>query len=291
MAGVTQARKPWRAGLAGLVLALSLSVGAAPGQGDSASRILGGSVDRRVDNLWVTAVLTRESADPGEDRFNRQFCTGSLVRKRWVLTAAHCITTDSGGKEPARTLEVLIGQKDLNANPATGPGELINVARVVRFPGYNVSTLRGDAALLKLAVPSTIKPVLIARNHPRNGTRSYIAGWGDTRPYDSMDSDYPHTLHSAFIRTIGDRTCARSPVHGGSYDGKTMFCAGNPNGRPDTCQGDSGGPIAIRKSGPRPWRLIGVTSYGYCGRRPPWLGVYSRITANPLEAWLKRVLP
>jgi trypsin len=239
----------------------------------------------------VTAVLFRESVRPGEDRFSRQFCTGSLVRKRWVLTAAHCITTDSGGRESAGSLEVLIGQKDLNADPATGPGELINVVRVVRFPGYNASTLRGDAALLKLAVASLIRPVMIARNQPRNGTRSYIAGWGDTRPYDNENNAYPRTLHSGFIRTIGDRSCSRSPVHGGTYDVRTMFCAGNPSGRPDTCQGDSGGPIAIRRGGPRPWRLIGVTSYGYCGRRPPWLGVYSRITANPIERWLQRILP
>ena len=290
MAGTLKARRSWRAGLVALVLATSLAVGAAPGQGDNSSRILGGSVDRRTDNSWVTAVLFRESFRPG-DGFTRQFCTGSLVDERWVLTAAHCITTDSGGKRPAGTIEVLVGQKNLNADPATGPGESINVAQIVRFPGYRPRTLAGDAALLKLAIPSTHDPVLIARNQPPKGTRSYIAGWGDTRPYDSQNNAFPVSLHSAFIRTIGDRTCSRSPVHAGSYDGRTMFCAGRPNGRPDTCQGDSGGPIAIRKSGPQPWRLIGATSYGFCGRRPPWLAVYTRITARPIKPWLNRILP
>ena len=284
------ARKPRRAGLVALITAVVLAVGAAPGQGDTSSRILGGSVDHRTDNSWVTAILFRESYRPG-DGFSRQFCTGSLVNERWVLTAAHCITTDSGGKRSPNTLEVLIGQKNLNADPATGPGESINVVRVVRFPGFSPRTLRGDAALLKLALPSAHVPVLIARNQPPKGKRSYIAGWGDTRPYDQDDSNYPVTLHSAFIRTIGDRTCSRSPVHGGTYDGRTMFCAGTPRGRPDTCQGDSGGPIAIRKAGARPWRLIGATSYGFCGRKPPWLAVYTRITANPIEGWIQRILP
>ena len=272
------------------VLALTLAIGAAPGQGDSGSRILGGSVDRRTDNAWVTAVLFKSSFRPG-DRYNRQFCTGSLVDERWVLTAAHCITTDSGGRQAAGTLEVLVGQKNLNADPATGPGEVIDVARVIRFPGYSTRTLAGDAALLKLRIASTHAPVLIASNQPRKGSRSYIAGWGDTRSYDNSASDYPRALHSGFIQTIGDRTCSRSPVHAGTYDGRTMFCAGRPNGRPDTCQGDSGGPIAIHRSGRLPWRLIGVTSYGFCGRRPPWLAVYTRITANPVEGWINRILP
>ena len=186
---------------------------------------------------------------------------------------------------------MLVGQKNLNANPATGPGEVINVIQVVRFPGYNFRTLRGDAALLKLAIPSAQLPVGIALNQPRKGTRSYIAGWGDTKPYDSAGNAFPRALHSGYIPTIGDRHCSQSPVHAGSYDGRTMFCAGKPNARPDTCQGDSGGPIAIRKGGVRPWRLIGVTSYGFCGRRPPWLAVYTRITANPIEPWINRILP
>ena len=187
---------------------------------------------------------------------------------------------------------MLVGQKNLNADPATGPGEVINVAQVLRFPGYSPRTLQRRCRPVEARAPVGAPcRSLIARNQPPKGTRSYIAGWGDTKPYDSPSSAFPRTFTRPSSRPSATASAASSPVHAGSYDGRTMFCAGTPRARPDTCQGDSGGPIAIRKAGAQPWRLIGVTSYGFCGRKPPWLAVYTRITANPIEGWINRILP
>lgn len=276
-----------------LALAVALATvalaAASSSRAESGERILGGSADQRTDNLWVSAILRHPSSRSGS-RFVRQFCTGSLIHSRWVLTAAHCITNDNGGKVAPGTLQVLVGQKDLEDDPATGPGEEFNVLRVVRFPGYKSRITRGDGALLKLDAPSTHEPVLLAARHPRVGSRTYIAGWGDRVPSDRSGTSYPTKLQSAYIPTVSNRRCRRSPINaGGRFDVRTMFCAGKRSGRPDTCQGDSGGPIAVR-GGPA-WRLIGITSYGICGRRAPWLGVYGRITSGPLRAWIERVVP
>lgn len=274
--------------LAVAVATISLAV-ASSSRAESGERILGGSADQRTDNLWVSAILSHPSSRSGS-RFVRQFCTGSLIHSRWVLTAAHCITNDRGGKVGAGTLQVLVGQKNLEADPATGPGEEFDVVRVVRFPGYKPSITRGDGALLKLDAPATHDPVLLADNHPRVGSRTYIAGWGDRVPYDRSGTSFPTRLQSGYIPTVSNRRCNRSPINeGGRFDVRTMFCAGNRSGRPDTCQGDSGGPIAVRAG--TAWRLIGITSYGICGRRAPWLGVYARITSGPLRSWIRRVVP
>jgi secreted trypsin-like serine protease len=274
------------AALAVLLLAVFFAAGSARGAGDT--KILGGSADHRTDNGWVTAILFRQSVRAGS-QFDRQFCTGSLISARWVLTAGHCVTNDGGGTMGPGNYEVLIGEKNLATDPTANPGEVISVVQVLRFPGYSPRTLKGDSALLKLAFPSFNEPVQLAQHPPRPGTKAYIAGWGDRTPDDSSTRNFPTALQSAFIRTISDRVCARSPIHGGSYNRRTMFCAGTSTGRPDTCKGDSGGPIAIRKGGI--WRLIGDTSYGLCGRRPPWRGVYAKITAKPLKTWIASRIP
>jgi secreted trypsin-like serine protease len=275
--------------VAAFAIVLSFTVGQASG-GDRA-KILGGSVDKRTDNPWVAAILLDPSVRSGSG-YERQFCTGSLIAPRWVITAAHCVTDDNGRQEPAGNFNALIGQKNLNANPATGPGELFDIVRVRRFPGYNARTFRGDAALLKLEAASAIQPVELIGRPPRAGKRGYIAGWGDRRPYNSDNSDYPVALHSAYIPTISNRRCARSPVHAGDpFDRATMFCAGTRRGRPDTCGGDSGGPFAIYiKSAPRPWRLAGLTSFGDCGRGAPHYGVYAKVGAGPLKKWVNSIV-
>ena len=275
----------WAAALSALVVgALGLAGPAPAAEPRAGASIYGGTVDRRPDVGWVTAIQQHTRVDE-RSGFDRQFCGGSLVAAQWVLTAAHCVVNEDGSPRPAAALQVLLGQKNLNANTATQGGESIDVAQVVVYPRYDSESSRWDAALLRLASPSAQRPVRVIGEGQervwRPGRLAYIAGWGNRVRFSDPRNDFPVDLHSGFIPVVSDRRCARAQDQ---FYRPAMFCAGYVRGRPDTCQGDSGGPIAVRSGG---FRLIGVTSFGRCGTRAEF-GVYTRLAARRLQSWLLR---
>ena len=245
------------------------------------AKILGGQVDTRTDNRWVTALLTKGSGS----RFQRQFCGGSLVARTYVLTAAHCVVDgDTGRIAPASALQALVGTKDLNRG-----GQILNVSRVIVYPRYRPSTSYGDRALLKLSRSANYAPAsLVPVGTHYVGTMGYIAGWGNRAPIGSGVNNFPTKLYSANIPIVADPYCQRSgtAAEDPNYRGSIMSCAGYAKGSPDTCGGDSGGPLA-RKVGTR-WRVVGVTSYGRpgCGSRNTY-GVYAWVGSSILRGWLK----
>jgi secreted trypsin-like serine protease len=273
--------------LAVLVASLAAAPTAAPRDEPVRAAILGGSIDRQPDVGWVTAVMRHPSAAPGLSEYERQYCAGSLVNRGWVLTAAHCVyDEETGVADQPGTLQVLVGQKVLSEDPTVSQEETRDVTQVVVFRRYDPQRSRWDAALLRLESPVSEQPVeLVDDDRPQDwapGKRAWIPGWGDRRPADVPDTDFPTELYSAFIPIVSSQTCKRAwPSR---FYRRAMFCAGNVSGRPDTCIGDSGGPIARRVRGE--WLLIGITSFGRCGTR--WNhGVYTRMASPSLQRWLR----
>ncbi len=231
-------------------------------------------------------------------------CTGTLIAPQWVMTAGHCGSATGSGTEglaptpvswPASAYHLTLGS--VYADGHGGEGH--NVSKVVVDSDYIVTNGTGnDVTLMKLDTPSKIAPMKIAAVGERAswnpGVLATIAGFGTT---SEDNSDAPAQMQFASVPITTDQYCAQAYPNGlseasddGSFDAKTMVCAGYPQGGTDTCQGDSGGPLLVTVHGGAT-RLVGATSFGAgCGDagKP---GVYARVAEGPIRNWLKTVVP
>jgi trypsin len=272
----------FRVALLSLFAVAALALAAAPASADERDpRIVGGNVTTIAQHPWQAALVFDGTQFPGND-FQRQFCGGSLITSRIVLTAAHCVfDTDpevAGQKLDPDDVDVI-----LNRTTLTGAGgEVLNVQRVDFHPAYDPDTSENDVGFLRLSRPSAQTQILLAGSNDRDlwkpGAETVISGWGATFDGDRVGSD---ALKEAIVPMIGSSICGDPAVYGGAYVTAVMVCAGFLQGGTDSCQGDSGGPLTTPAGGPR--RLVGVTSFGFGCAQPFAPGIYSRVGCPPLR--------
>ncbi len=271
-----------------LATSILLAAGAPPAQA-----IVGGGPAAPGEYPYVANIVIADAAG----------CTGSLVAPRWVITAGHCssVLGPAGVPTqfalPASSFTVTLGTVRSNGKAdSTKAVEKHAVSSVHVDPNYAATNGTGsDVALLELAEPSKLAPVLIAGPDEGSiwepGDELTIAGFGVTEE----DGDAPDTLQETVVPRIGDAKCAdayddTTPVVGNAFDPATAICAGLTKGGRDTCQGDSGGPILA----PLPvggMRLVGATSYGEGCARKNRPGVYARLAEGSVKAFVSDFVP
>ncbi len=254
-----------------LLAGFSTSTQAEP-DGGITPRIIGGTTANPGDHPWAVALL-RTSISTG---FGAQFCGGTLIASRWVLTAAHCVENLSSASE----IEVAIGINNLdNINNA----DRQTVSNIFIHPSYNTISLNNDIALLELATPSNNAVLAIADNNFTDNIATAelmtIIGWGSVKATSPFV--FPSLLQETQIPRFDFAAC--NTVYSNLLT-NNMICAGFAAGGKDTCQGDSGGPILYFNTSNDTYYQTGVTSFGDGCAAANKPGVYAR-TANYLD-WI-----
>ncbi len=263
-------------------------------------RIVGGGNADISKYPWQAAVTVSRDDYPGFNPFQRQFCGGSLITARIVITASHCVEGgDQDCPEPplpctpihdpapgdgtermdGDDMGVVLGSTVLSTAP---PGNEHDVIDVEMHPDYDPNSLDNDVAFLVLAGPASQQTIDIAGGNEDAlwdpGSPTEVSGWGATSE-GGPGSDH---LKAAVTPIISDSDCLASS-YGDEFHPATMVCAGYLEGGTDTCQGDSGGPLQAPAQGDV-YRLVGITSWGYGCAGPDAPGIYSRIAAPALRS-------
>ena len=172
-------------------------------------------------------------------------CSATLIGRKSLLTAAHCIAPDEMGRKP--TVRVTNVPRVRNAVAS----DWINVSRQRYHPNYRASVIQNDLGIVELERIPTLKPRLWNRANfgPEIvGKTVRVAGYGITATEGTGS---------------GIKRSVQLPVNDLDL---TLLNFGTTNQK-GTCSGDSGGPMFyVFPDGVE--RQIGVHSFhrGECGR-------------------------
>jgi|GEM_PF-2103951 len=203
-------------------------------------------------------------------------CGGTVIAPHWVITAGHC-TYGNDAPLTADQMTVTTGRPDLGD---TSRGQTIQVAQIIRHPGYRIDLVGQDIALLRLATATSAPPMQVATQDAVASYRSpagvaNTAGWGWTAPGNSGTTS--QTLNETYVPLRTNADCAAGLAAVAPFEPSNMVCAGasGPTAT-TTCHGDSGGPLVVfAGNAPVLW---GLTSWGVA-RCDDGLTAFTRVAA------------
>ncbi|XP_016997059.2 brachyurin [Drosophila takahashii] len=177
----------------------------------------------------------------------RILCGGTLLDRRWILTAGHCTMG-------VTHYDVYLGTKSVEDTEQSG-GLVLRSNKFIVHERFNPETAANDIALVKLpqdiGFTSRIQPAALPSRYRQDqfaGMSVVASGWGAMVEMTNSDS-----MQYTELQVISNGECAQE------YDVVTagVICA---KGLKDetVCTGDSGGPLVLKDT----QIVVGITSFG-----------------------------
>ncbi|EAT42187.1 AAEL006260-PA [Aedes aegypti] len=200
------------------------------------ARIIGGTNAKSGEIPWHVAIYY-------DDQYQ---CGGSIISRRSILTAAHCLTKENSNETLEMDLfKVYIGIVDIGLidDYFFHTAENATIHR-----DYNSATQTTDIGILKLKrdiiFNSFIKPVCLYRNttdisafYNRYGK---VAGWGINR-----NGVVTNVLNYLDMPVVSQKKCSQTNIQYNTVLAfGESFCAGHADGN-SVCNGDSGGGLVF----------------------------------------------
>lgn len=265
-------------------------------------KVIGGRDTTSLAHPWQIALHTRYSG---------HLCGASLVSKRVILTAAHCVD--------------VFGARDLRIKAATTTGEqrrlrnLPRVREVILHPDFDpnnlasndiaVIILRSDVSfsdyLKPIKVITTENTAELLENDFRDLPGQMLStGWGSTETpgrfpvhsevlqevdVQAVGATKTDLLDEVFRnRLIADYNMNNDIINFIQINNSNVLLTEGVAAETGNCVGDSGGPLVYYEAGKEPL-LIGITSYAVGGKEV-CKGLVGFTNIQGYQEWLSKYL-
>ena len=240
-----------------LILLLSFVVGdfddCSRDYSDDGGHFANSGANEDIKAPWLAAVgIGRESYD------FFKLCSGSILTKKFILSAAHCFNSQDERYIPKH---VRAGANNIESYFAIT--EQKEILKVEKHPDYDDYIYYFDIAIIEIVgefkFSSRISPICLPESssrHPGNGLGITVQGWGVSDKGKGKEASQvsvsirPKSECDARIETFGKSS---SPQSGNveklipKLFTDVLFCAdANLNDKRGVCFGDSGGPAIFR---------------------------------------------